>query len=148
MALSAKKVPDPWSTCYGVLLSLIYELKSELWAALSGDSAVVGPLSLLCCEKDRRQSGQRSALWANFQPVSICAEGERGASKYLHERLKQLLPTYPGVPHAVDMTSPLPSILDSPKSLIIILDSFWGLKYNKFSGCRKKERKKDCFNFF
>lgn len=32
-------------------------------------------------------------------------------------------PTYPGVPHAVDMTSPLPSILDSPKSLIIILDS-------------------------
>lgn len=33
------------------------------------------------------------------------------------------LPTYPGVPQAVDMTLPDPSIFDSPKSLIIILDS-------------------------
>lgn len=33
------------------------------------------------------------------------------------------LPTYPGVPQAVDMTLPTPSIFDSPKSLIIILES-------------------------
>ena len=35
----------------------------------------------------------------------------------------QSLPTQPGVPQAVDITSPLPSILDNPKSLIMILDS-------------------------
>lgn len=33
------------------------------------------------------------------------------------------LPTYPGVPQAVDITLPEPSILDSPKSLIMILES-------------------------
>lgn len=43
-------------------------------------------------------------------------------------------PTYPGVPQAVDMTSPLPSILERPKSLIMIFDSSCGLKYSKFSG--------------
>lgn len=32
-------------------------------------------------------------------------------------------PTYPGVPQAVDMTLPAPSIFDSPKSLIIIFES-------------------------
>lgn len=36
---------------------------------------------------------------------------------------QQPLPTYPGVPQAVDMTLPAPSIFDSPKSLIIILES-------------------------
>lgn len=51
---------------------------------------------------------------------------------------RHLLPTYPGVPHAVDMTSPLPSILDRPKSLIMILDSSWGLKYSRFSGWRER----------
>lgn len=45
-------------------------------------------------------------------------------------------PTYPGVPQAVDMTSPLLSILERPKSLIMIFDSSWGLKYSKFSGWR------------
>lgn len=32
-------------------------------------------------------------------------------------------PTYPGVPQAVDITLPDPSIFDSPKSLIMILES-------------------------
>lgn len=51
------------------------------------------------------------------------------------------LPTYPGVPQAVDMTSPLPSILERPKSLIIIFDSSWGLKYSRFSGWRKETQR-------
>lgn len=57
------------------------------------------------------------------------------------------LPTYPGVPQAVDMTSPLPSILERPKSLIMIFDSSWGLKYSKFSGWRERKRgnKMCCF---
>jgi len=33
------------------------------------------------------------------------------------------VPTYPGVPQAVDMTLPEASILDRPKSLIMILES-------------------------
>lgn len=36
--------------------------------------------------------------------------------------ISKLLPTYPGVPQAVDMTSPVPSILDKPKSLIMIFE--------------------------
>lgn len=56
------------------------------------------------------------------------------------------VPTYPGVPQAVDMTSPLPSILERPKSLIMIFDSSWGLKYSKFSGWRERKRGNEmCF---
>lgn len=48
------------------------------------------------------------------------------------------------MPQAVDMTSPLLSILERPKSLIMILDSSWGLKYSRFSGWRGETgREKD-----
>lgn len=49
-------------------------------------------------------------------------------------------PTYPGVPQAVDMTFPAPSIFERPKSLIMIFDSSWALKYSKFSGWTHKQR--------
>lgn len=49
---------------------------------------------------------------------------------------RESLPTYPGVPQAVAITSPVPSIFDKPKSLIMIFDSSWGLKYSRFSGWR------------
>lgn len=38
-------------------------------------------------------------------------------------RYPACLPTYPGVPQAVDITLSAPSIFDSPKSLIMILES-------------------------
>lgn len=53
---------------------------------------------------------------------------------------QQSSPTYPGVPQAVAITSPVPSILDRPKSLIMILESSSGLKYRRFSGCNGKNR--------
>lgn len=53
-------------------------------------------------------------------------------------------PTYPGVPQAVAITSPVPSIFDKPKSLIMIFDSSWGLKYSRFSGWKSEERVKQC----
>lgn len=37
------------------------------------------------------------------------------------------------------ITSPVPSIFDKPKSLIMILDSSSGLKYRRFSGWRREE---------
>ena len=49
----------------------------------------------------------------------------RFQSDLCHLSFKHLacLPTYPGVPHAVDITLPVSSILDRPKSLIMILES-------------------------
>jgi len=41
---------------------LEYVEQSKLWAALSFGCAVVGPLALLCCGKDRSHQGKRSAL--------------------------------------------------------------------------------------
>lgn len=60
--------------------------------------------------------------------VSYCA-------KYLFVIMiiNDLLPTYAGVPHAVDR-APCSSILDRPKSLMTILESSNGVSYSKFSG--------------
>lgn len=55
------------------------------------------------------------------------------------DSINLFLPTYPGVPHAVDITLSAPSILDRPKSLIMILESSSMLSYRRFSGCNKEE---------
>ena len=52
----------------------------------------------------------------------------------LRDHLRDL-PTYPGVPHAVAIILPSSSVLDNPKSLIIILESS--------SGLIKQKKKKD-----
>lgn len=51
-------------------------------------------------------------------------EGKRARNREKY-RKKELffIPTYPGVPQAVDITVPESSILDSPKSLIMMLES-------------------------
>lgn len=70
--------------------------------------------------------------------LAACSRQPRSSSDQISSSLVDLIPaeevsqdpspTYPGVPQAVAITSPVPSIFDRPKSLIMILDSSSGLK--------------------
>lgn len=73
--------------------------------------------------------------------VAFFARATRSAARCYKRYVHCYLPTYPGVPQAVDMTLPLPSILESPKSLIMIFEPSWGLKYSRFSGYRGEKKK-------